>query len=86
MPGIRWPVTIACTGWAAYGSIKYQWGVDYGVPLSDHADFDELVETAERVGASEIYCVHGPRVFVDHLRARGFDARPVEGCYQTHLF
>jgi putative mRNA 3-end processing factor len=86
LAGIRRPVSIACTGWAAYGSIKYQWGVDYGVPLSDHADFDELVETARLVGASEIYCVHGPRVFVDHLRSRGFDARPVQGCYQTHLF
>ena len=86
LAGIRLPVSIACTGWAIHGSIKYQWGVDYGVPLSDHADFDELVETAARVGASEIYCVHGPREFVDHLRARGFDARPVQGSYQTHMF
>jgi Cft2 family RNA processing exonuclease len=86
LAGIRRPVSIACTGWATYGSAKYQLGVDYGLPLSDHADFDELVETARRVGASEIYCVHGPRIFVDHLRARGFDARPVHGSYQTHMF
>jgi Cft2 family RNA processing exonuclease len=86
LPGIRHPVSIACTGWAISGSIRYQWGVDYGVPLSDHADFDELIETAKRVGAREIYCVHGPRQFVDHLRARGFDARPVHGSYQTHMF
>jgi Cft2 family RNA processing exonuclease len=86
LPGLRRPLTIACTGWASYGSINYQWGVDHGVPLSDHADFDELVEAAARVGASQIYCVHGPREFVDHLRARGFDARPVEGSYQTHMF
>jgi Cft2 family RNA processing exonuclease len=86
LPGIRRPVSIACTGWAVHPSTRYRWGVDHALPLSDHADFEELIAAAEQVGAREIYCVHGPREFVDHLRARGFDARPVHGCYQPHLF
>lgn len=86
LPGMQQPVTIATTGWAADPSTKYRWGVDHALPLSDHADFNELLEAAERVGASEIFCVHGPREFVDHLRSAGFNARPVAGSYQPHLF
>jgi hypothetical protein len=56
------------------------------LPLSDHADFDELLEAARRVGADEIYCTHGPSEFVGHLRAAGFNARPVNGSYQQRMF
>ena len=42
------PVSIAVTGWAVDSSTKYRWGVDHALPLSDHADFDELLEAAER--------------------------------------
>jgi hypothetical protein len=80
------PVSVAVTGWAIDPSTKYRWGVDHALPLSDHADFDELLETAERVGAEEIVCVHGPREFVGHLRAAGFNARPVDGSFQTRMF
>ena len=80
------PVSIAVTGWAVDSGTKYRWGVEHALPLSDHADFDELFAAAEQVGAAEIYCVHGPREFVGHLRAAGFNARPVEGSYQTRMF
>jgi hypothetical protein len=56
------------------------------LPLSDHADFDELLEAAALVNAAEIFCVHGPGEFVGHLQAAGFNARPVHGCYQTRMF
>ena len=79
-------VSIAATGWAIDSSTKYRWGVDHALPLSDHADFDELFTAAERVGAAEIYCVHGPREFVGHLRAAGFNARPVHGAFQMRMF
>ena len=49
---------------------KYRWGVDHALPLSDHADYDELFEAAATVGAVEIYCVHGPREFVGHSARR----------------
>ncbi len=86
LQGIRRPVTIAVTGWAIDSSAKYRLGVDHALPLSDHADYDELLETAERVGATEIYCTHGPREFVDHLREAGYPAMPVTGSYQSRLF
>jgi Cft2 family RNA processing exonuclease len=84
--GIARPVSIAVTGWAIDPATRFRWGVDHALPLSDHADFDELLEAAERVGAADVYCVHGPREFVGHLRAAGFNARPVHGSYQTRMF
>jgi len=86
LAGIDDPVSIAVTGWAMDSSTKYRQKVDHALPLSDHADFDQLLETAERVGAKEIYCTHGPRDFVGHLRAAGFNAFPVSGSFQTRMF
>jgi putative mRNA 3-end processing factor len=84
--GLMRPVSIAVTGWAVDSSTKYRWGVDHALPLSDHADFDQLLEAAALVGAEEIYCVHGPSEFVGHLQAEGFNARPVAGMYQSRMF
>jgi Cft2 family RNA processing exonuclease len=84
--GIRHPVSIAVTGWAVEPGAKYRCQVDHALPLSDHADFDELVETARRVGAAEIYCTHGSSEFVGHLRAEGFNAFPLSGEFQMRMF
>lgn len=86
LAGIDDPVSIAVTGWAMDPSTKFRQKVDYALPLSDHADFTQLIETAERVDADAIYCTHGPREFVEHLRAEGFNAFPVTGSYQTRMF
>jgi putative mRNA 3-end processing factor len=86
LAGIRRPVSIAITGWALDSPTKYRWGVDHALPLSDHADFDELLEAAQIVGADEIYCTHGPREFVGHLQSAGFNAFPVTGSYQKRMF
>lgn len=86
MANIKHPVSIVATGWAMDPGIKYQYRVDHALPLSDHADFDQLLETAERVGASEVYCTHGPAEFVGHLQAAGFNAHPVTGRFQMRMF
>jgi putative mRNA 3-end processing factor len=79
-------VTIAPTGWAIDASTKYRWGVDHAIPLSDHADYDQLIETVRRVEPSEIHCTHGPVEFVDHLRDLGFNAFPLAPRRQRQLF
>ena len=86
LAGIEGPVSIAVTGWAIDTGTKYRQKVDHALPLSDHADYDQLLETARRVEANSIYCTHGPREFVEHLRAEGFNAFPVTGSYQTRMF
>jgi len=86
LAGIDDVVSIAVTGWAMDSSTKYRQQVDHALPLSDHADFTQLLETAERVNADAIYCTHGPPDFVEHLRAEGFNAFPVTGSFQTRMF
>jgi putative mRNA 3-end processing factor len=79
-------VRIAVTGWAADPSAKYRLRVDHAVPLSDHADYDQLLEAVDRVGAKQVYCTHGPESFVDRLRERGHDAYPLGRPLQRRLF
>ena len=86
LAGLGPTLSIATTGWAIDPRTKYRWGVDVAVPLSDHADFDELVEAVRRVEPQQIYCTHGPTEFADHLRDLGFNARPLVPSRQGRLF
>jgi Cft2 family RNA processing exonuclease len=79
-------VRIFPTGWAADPRAKYRFGVDHAVPLSDHADYDELFEAVRRVAPRVVYCTHGPESFVDRLREAGFDAHPLGRSTQQRLF
>ncbi|MBV9879252.1 MAG: hypothetical protein JO180_02100 [Gemmatirosa sp.] len=63
------------TGWALHpGAWNIYKDCDLVLPLSDHADFDELVRTATESGASKVYTVHGLPAFAAHLRTLGIDA------------
>ena len=63
------------TGWALHpGAHNIYKGCDLVLPLSDHADFDELVRTARESGARRIHTVHGPERFAERLRALGLAA------------
>lgn len=86
LAGLGRTVTIAPTGWAIDPRTKYRWGVDHVLPLSDHADYDQLLETVERVAPREIYCTHGPAEFVDLLCDLGHDAYPLAPRAQRMLF
>ncbi len=74
---IRHPVTFAVTGWAMHSSRRL--GVDHAIPLSDHADYDELLSAVEQVAPRVVYCTHGPESFVDCLRQAGHRAYPLDG-------
>jgi putative mRNA 3-end processing factor len=80
LTGLRRPVSIGVTGWAIDPAWRWRLGVDHAIPLSDHADFDELIECIERVAPAVIYCTHGPPEFVTFLRKAGHNAHPLEGC------
>ena len=86
LPGAERQVRIAVTGWAADPSARYRLRVDHAVPLSDHADYDELFEAVHRVHPRKIYCTHGPETFVDRLREAGWDAAPLGRPRQKTLF
>jgi Cft2 family RNA processing exonuclease len=66
---------IMLTGWAMHKSAPYMYrGVDLILPLSDHADFDELVRLARESGAQRIITMHGAPKFAALLREMGLNA------------
>jgi Cft2 family RNA processing exonuclease len=68
--------TAVVTGWAMDSSCRFRSGTDTAFPLSDHADFAELIEMVERVQPKNIYTVHGfTTEFAATLRDRGWDAQ-----------
>jgi putative mRNA 3-end processing factor len=74
--------TVALTGWALHGTRD----ADHGLPLSDHADFSELLEFADRCPAKVIYVTHGSKRFADELRRRGIRAEFLKRKAQMRLF
>lgn len=66
---------IMLTGWALHKSTPYMYkNVDLLLPLSDHADFDDLVRIVRESGAQRIITMHGEAKFAVHLQELGFDA------------
>jgi Cft2 family RNA processing exonuclease len=76
--GLSRVFSIAVTGWAHNGSGRFRLWSDDAVPLSDHADFDELIACVEQVDPRVVLCTHGPRSFVDQLRRRGYNAHVLD--------
>ncbi|MFC7078995.1 mRNA 3'-end processing factor [Halorussus caseinilyticus] len=74
------------SGWAVEESFRYRGGYDATFPLTDHCDFDELVEVVRAVDPEVVYTHHGSAAaFADHLAVHhDYDARPLLGD-QTRL-
>ncbi len=72
IPAVR---KAAITGWAIDSSAIYRMRCDAAFPLSDHADFPDLLRFVERVQPKRVLTLHGyAREFAQTLRARGIDA------------
>jgi len=78
--------TALVSGWALDPSFWRIFGADLAFPLSDHCDFDDLVEVVRRSGADQVYTVHGfSSDFARHLRRRGVRAHPLQETEQLAL-
>ncbi len=74
------------SGWAQAPHFWRVFGADCAFPLSDHCDFFDLVEVAERSGAAKVYTVHGFAQELAHqLRRRGIEAHPLHLSEQLSL-
>jgi DNA ligase-1 len=63
------------SGWALTPGAKYRYQVDEVFPLSDHADYPELIRCVEEVRPKQVYTVHGyTSEFARDLRQRGWSA------------
>lgn len=71
------------TGWAMESSCKYRSGVDAAFPLSDHADFNELIELVRQVRPRRVFTTHGfAAEFAATLRDLSFDAEALVAAEQ----
>ena len=72
VPAVR---TAVVTGWAVDSGTIYRSRCDAAFPLSDHADFNDLLRFVELVQPKRVLTLHGyAREFAQTLRARGLDA------------
>ena len=63
------------SGWAVDPNAVYRYQVDAAFPLSDHADYDDLLRYVELVQPRRVLTLHGfAAAFASDLRARGLDA------------
>ncbi len=73
----RFPLrrTAVVSGWALDSGARYRYQADAAFPLSDHADYDELLRYVEAVAPRLVYTVHGfTAPFAADLRRRGVEA------------
>ena len=70
------PLTAAASGWMRVRQRAKQRGVEMPLVISDHADWDELMQTLDDVGAPEVWVTHGREEALVHAaRQRGITAR-----------
>ena len=70
------PVVANASGWMRVRQRAKQGGVELPLVISDHADWDELLQTAEEVQAPEIWVTHGREDALIHaLGQRGIRGR-----------
>jgi putative mRNA 3-end processing factor len=71
-------ITIGFSGWAHSPRFSFGRRTDYSIPLSDHCDFNELVELVKKSGAEKVYTIHGfVEEFASYLNQMGIDAQPL---------
>lgn len=72
---IRHRRTAVLTGWAITPGAHFRYGSDAAFPLSDHADYPDLLRYVELVQPKQVLTVHGYATeFARDLRERGIDA------------
>ena len=71
-------VTIGFSGWAQSARFPFGRRTDYSIPMSDHCDFNELVDMVVQSGAEQVYTIHGfVEEFAEHLKKIGITAQPL---------
>lgn len=67
--------TATITGWALDPAIRFRSGCDAAFPLSDHADFNDLLRMVDQVQPRRVLTLHGFAAdFARTLRERGIEA------------
>ncbi len=76
-------VTGTASGWMAFRGARRRRAVDRGFVISDHCDWNGLLESIKATGAEKIICTHGySDIFSKYLRELGYDARTAHTQYE----
>ena len=71
-------VTIGFSGWAQSSRFSFGRRADYSITMSDHCDFNELVNMVVQSEAEQVYTIHGfVDEFAEHLQKIGISAQPL---------
>jgi DNA ligase 1 len=78
--------TAILTGWALNPATIHRYQCDAAYPLSDHADYPELIRYVELIQPKRVFTVHGfAHEFAADLRRRGIEAWSLEKNDQLEL-
>jgi DNA ligase-1 len=78
--------TAVITGWAINPAAVYRYQCDAAFPLSDHADFPDLLRFVDAVKPKKVLTLHGfAREFAQLLRDRGLEAWAIGQANQMEL-
>ncbi|GAA0878711.1 ligase-associated DNA damage response exonuclease [Algoriphagus jejuensis] len=67
--------TGTCSGWMAFRGARSRRATDKGFVLSDHCDWQGLLQSIKASDASRVICTHGyTDIFSRYLRELGYDA------------
>jgi Cft2 family RNA processing exonuclease len=78
--------TAVVTGWALDPRCRFRYRADAAFPISDHADFPELIEFVKQVAPRKVYTLHGFAAdFARSLRELGVDAQALSEHEQLEL-
>src|SRR4029077_14305030 len=74
------------SGWAVDPNAVYRYQVDAAFPLSDHADYDDLLRYVDLVRPKRVLTLHGfAGEFARDLRERGIEAWALSAENQMEL-
>lgn len=78
--------TAVLTGWAVDAQCRFRYQTHAAFPLSDHADFPDLIELVKIVKPKKVYTLHGFAAdFAQTLRELGHDAQALSEEEQLSL-
>jgi DNA ligase-1 len=78
--------TAVLTGWAVDQGCRYQYRADAAFPLSDHADFPDLIDFVKQVNPKRVLTLHGFAAdFAQTLRELGYHAQALSQDEQMTL-
>ncbi len=71
-----------CSGWMQVRGARRWRSADAGFAISDHADWNGLLDTIQATGAEKVYVTHGKTaVFARYLNEIGIDAEEVKTAF-----